>query len=49
MVIAGATVTVGWVLALLALVLAAVFLIIGVPDPRVPLALIALLALARLL
>jgi hypothetical protein len=44
-----APVTIGWVLALLVLVLAVVFIFVGTPDPRVPLALIAILAVARVL
>ena len=43
-----APVTIGWVLAVLVFVLAVVFLFIGVPDSRALLALIALLAVARL-
>lgn len=45
----GYAVTIGWVLALLILLLAIVFLVVGVPDPKVPLFLIGGLALARLL
>lgn len=44
-----APMTVGWLIALLVLVLSVIFLVLGSPDPRVPLALIALLAAARLL
>ena len=41
-------VSIGWILALLVLILAVIFLFIGVPDPKVPLIMIALLGLARL-
>jgi len=44
-----APVTIGWILGLLALILAVVFLVIGLPDSRALLALIAILAVARLL
>jgi hypothetical protein len=44
-----APITIGWILALLVLILAIIFAVIGLPDPRVPLFLIGLLALARLL
>jgi hypothetical protein len=44
-----APVGVGFVLAVLVLVLSVVFIFIGVPDPRVPLGLIGLLAICRLL
>ena len=44
-----APITIGWILGLLVLVLAVIFLFVGVPDPKVPLILIALLGLARLL
>lgn len=39
----------GWILAFLVLVLTIVFLVVGMPDPKVPLFLIGALALARLL
>jgi uncharacterized membrane protein (DUF485 family) len=42
-------VTIGWIIAILVLILAIVFAIIGVPDPKVVLLLIAGLAVARLL
>jgi len=41
-------VTIGWILAILILLLAIIFAIIGLPDPRVLLVMIAGLALARL-
>ena len=43
-----APMTIGWILGLLVLILAVVFLLVGVPDPKVPLILIALLGLSRL-
>jgi len=43
-----APITLGWILALLVLVLSVVFLFVGLPDPKVTLALIGLLAIARL-
>jgi len=42
-------ITLGWVLAFLVLVLTLVFLVVGMPNPQVPLFLIGALALARLL
>jgi hypothetical protein len=42
-------ITLGWVLAFLILVLTIVFLVVGQPNPQVPLLLIGGLALARLL
>jgi hypothetical protein len=42
-------ITLGWVLAFLILILCIVFLVIGVPDPKVPLFLIGGLALARMI
>jgi len=42
-------ITVGWLLALVVLILCIVFLVIGVPDPKVVLFLIGGVALARLL
>jgi hypothetical protein len=44
-----APITVGWVLAFLVLILAVIFVVIGLPDPRALLGLVALLAAARLL
>jgi len=44
-----APMTLGWILGLLVLIVAVIFLFVGVPDPKVPLILIALLGLARLL
>jgi len=44
-----APITIGWILGLFVAVLAVIFLVVGVPDPKVPLILIALLGLARLL
>ena len=44
-----APVTIGWILALLVLILAIIFAVVGLPDPRVVLLLIALLGAARLL
>jgi len=44
-----APITIGWILGLLVLVLSVIFLFVGVPDPKVPFILIALLGLARLL
>jgi hypothetical protein len=41
-------VTIGWILAILILVLAIIFAIIGLPDPKVLLLMIAGLAVARL-
>ena len=40
--------TIGWLIAILVLLLAIIFAIIGLPDPRVVLLLIAGLAVARL-
>jgi hypothetical protein len=45
----GYAVTLGWVIALLVLLLTIVFLVVGMPNPQVPLFLIGALALARLL
>src|SRR5579871_6380284 len=42
-------VTIGWIIAILVLLLAIIFAVIGLPDPRVVLILIAGLAVARLL
>ena len=42
-------VTIGWIIAILVLILAIIFAIIGLPDPKVVLLLIAGLAVARLL
>jgi hypothetical protein len=42
-------ISIGWILGLLVLVLAIIFALIGVPDPKVVLLLIGLLGLARLL
>jgi hypothetical protein len=41
--------TIGWILALLALVLVVVFAFVGLPDPKAVLFLIGLVAVARLL
>lgn len=46
--VAVAPVTLGWILALLVLFLVVVFAFVGVPDPRVVLFLIGMLAVARL-
>ena len=43
-----APVTIGWIIGLLVLILAILFGFLGVPDPKVILLLIGLLALARL-
>jgi hypothetical protein len=45
----GFAITLGWILALFILLLTAVFLVVGLPDPKVVLFLIGGLALARLL
>lgn len=45
----GYAVTLGWVIALLVLLLTIVFLVVGMPNPQVPLFLIGALAMARLL
>ena len=42
-------VTLGWILAILILLLAIVFLIIGLPDPKYTLLFVAGLAITRLL
>ena len=42
-------VTLGWILAILILLLAIIFLVIGLPDPKYILLFIAGLAIARLL
>lgn len=42
-------ITLGWILAIIVLVLVAILLIFGVPDPKIPLVLIAALAVARLI
>ena len=46
--VAFAPVTLGWLIAIIVLLLAIIFAIIGLPDPRVVLLLIAGLAVARL-
>ena len=45
----GFAITIGWLIALFILLLVAVFLVVGLPDPKVVLFLIGGLALARLL
>lgn len=47
--VAVAPVTLGWIIAMLVLIVAVVLLFIGVPDPKVVLILVALLAIARLI
>jgi len=47
--IAAPVITIGWILAVIALILCIVFFVIGVPDPKTLLLLIGLVALARLL
>ena len=47
--VAFAPVTLGWILAVLILILSIVFLIVGLPDPKYILLFIAGLAVARLL
>lgn len=42
-------VTIGWILAIIVLLLAIIFAVIGLPDPKVLLLLIAGLAVSRLL
>ena len=42
-------ITLGWIIAIIVLILAVVFGFIGVPDPRVVLLLVGALAVARLL
>jgi hypothetical protein len=44
-----APITVGWIIGLLVALVAVIFIVVGVPDPKVPLILIALLGLARLI
>jgi hypothetical protein len=45
----GFAITLGWLIALLILLLTIVFLVVGLPDPKVILFLIGGLALARLI
>jgi hypothetical protein len=47
--VAFAPVTLGWLIAIIVLLLAIIFAIIGLPDPKAVLFLIGLLAISRLL
>jgi len=42
-------ITIGWLIALVVLILAIIFFVIGVPDPKTMLVLVGALAVARLL